>query len=80
MGAGGTKVTMPARTTDPKVRADMVFFECPKGGAVFSTGSIAFAGSLAHDDYDNSICRLTTNVLRRFSDPKPFPEPGDPHE
>ncbi len=73
-------VTMPARATDPKVRADMVFFECPKGGAVFSTGSIAFAGSLAHDDYDNSICRLTTNVLRRFSDPKPFPEPGDPHE
>ena len=72
-------VTMPAvAADDPKVRADMVFFECPQGGAVFSTGSIAYAGALAHNGYDNEICRLTTNVLRRFCDPKPFPEPGDP--
>ncbi len=70
-------VTMPQRPGDPKSRADMVFFEGPKGGAVFSVGSIAYGGALAHDDYDNEICRLTTNVLRRFLDPKPFPEPGD---
>ncbi len=57
---------------DPRVRADLVFFECPNGGAVFSTGSIAWAASLAHDGYDNDVCRISANVLRRFRDPKPF--------
>ena len=32
------------------VRADMVFFETPGGGAVFSTGSIAWMGSLSHNE------------------------------
>lgn len=57
---------------DPKVRADMVFFEVPGGGAVFSTGSISYAGALAHQQYDNDIARLTVNVLRRFLDAEPF--------
>ena len=57
---------------DPKVRADMVFFECPNGGAVFSAGSIAWAASLAHHGYDNDVCRISANVLDRFRDPKPF--------
>ena len=60
---------------DPNVRADMVFFEVPGGGAVFSTGSISYAGSLAHNGYDNNIARLTGNVLRRFLDPESFPMP-----
>ena len=59
----------------PAVRADMVFFEHPAGGAVFSTGSIAYVGSLAHKGYDNNISRLTLNVLRRFLDAKAFPMP-----
>ena len=59
----------------PAVRADMVFFEHPAGGAVFSTGSIAYVGSLAHRDYDNNVARLTRNVLRRFLDPAPFAMP-----
>ena len=59
----------------PAVRADMVFYEHPGGGAVFSTGSIAYVGSLAHAGYDNSISRLTLNVLRRFLDPAPFVAP-----
>ena len=58
-----------------KVRADMTFFETPAGGAVFSTGSISYSGSLAHDHYNNDICRITTNVLRRFSNPTPFDYP-----
>ena len=33
--------------TCPHVRCDMVFYETQNGGAVFSTGSIAFAGSLS---------------------------------
>jgi N,N-dimethylformamidase len=57
------------------VRADMVFFEHPGGGAVFSTGSIAYVGALSHQGYDNNIARLTRNVLRRFLDAKPFAMP-----
>ncbi len=60
---------------DPKVRADMVFFELAGGGAVFSTGSISFAGSLAHENYQNDIARITGNVLQRFLDPQPFELP-----
>jgi N,N-dimethylformamidase len=61
---------------DAKVRADMVFFEVPGGGAVFSTGSISYAGSLAHNGYDNEIAKLTGNVLTRFLDPEPFDFPA----
>lgn len=68
---GATNALQSAR-----VRADMVFFECPSGGAVFSTGSIAYVGSLAHNGYDNTISRLTRNVLDRFLDPAPFAMPG----
>ena len=56
----------------PDVRADMVFFETPNGGAVWSTGSIAWCGSLSWNGYDNNVSRLTGNVLRRFLDPRPF--------
>lgn len=62
-------------TRNRALRGDIVFFETPEGGAVFSTGSIAWAGSLAHADYDNSVARLTANVLTRFLDPEPFPAP-----
>lgn len=60
-----------------EVRADLVFFEVPNGGAVFSVGSIAWAASLATNGYDNDVARLTTNVLRRFADPAPIPPPPD---
>ena len=63
--------TMP-KFDDPNVRSDVVFFECPNGGAVFSTGSITWASALSHENYQNDVCRITTNVLRRFVDPKPF--------
>jgi N,N-dimethylformamidase len=54
------------------VRADLVFYETPAGGAVFATGSIAWAGSLSHNKYDNNVARITGNVIRRFLDPTPF--------
>jgi len=59
-------------TNNANVRADMVFFETSRGGAVFSTGSIAWIGSLPHNGYDNDVARITANVLRRFLDPAPF--------
>jgi N,N-dimethylformamidase len=48
------------------LRADMVYFETANGGAVFSTGSITFCGSLSYNRYDNNISRIVENVLRRF--------------
>ena len=67
---------MTDATQNPGIRADMTFFETPNGGAVFSTGSIGYAGALGVNRYDNGIARLTTNVLRRFADPTPFEMPG----
>jgi hypothetical protein len=58
--------------TCPLVRCDMVFYETTNGGAVFSTSSIAWAGALAHNGYQNNVSRLTENVLRRFLDAAPF--------
>ena len=55
-----------------RVRADMVFFETPGGGAVWSTGSIAWATSLGWNVFENNVSRITENVLRRFLDPRPF--------
>ena len=63
-------------TPDPMVRADVVFYETPNGGAVFSVGSISWFGALARDGYDNDIARITANVVRRFADPEPFPLPA----
>ncbi len=47
------------------LRADMVYFEVPGGGRVFSTGSITFCGSLPWNNYENAVSRLLENVLRR---------------
>lgn len=58
---------------EPWARADMVFFETPKGGAVFATGSIAWMGSLLENNFDNDVATITKNVVRRFLDPAPFP-------
>ena len=60
-------------TTDPNVRADMVFYETPKGGAVFSVGAIGFCSALSWNGYDNNVSAILENVVRRFSDPAPLP-------
>jgi N,N-dimethylformamidase len=64
-GLGGTQ--------DPQVRADIVYFKTPRDGAVFSTGSIAWCGSLAHANHDNDVSRITANVLTRFAGDEPLP-------
>jgi len=48
------------------VRADRVCFSNERGGAVFSVGSIAWAGAMAWNGYDNEVSQLTWNVLRHF--------------
>ena len=59
-------------TTSPLVRADMVFFETPNGGGVFSVGSITWCGALSHNGYDNNVSRITDNVLQRFAASAPL--------
>ena len=56
----------PGKPVEQLLRADMVYFEVPNGGRVFSTGSITFCGSLVHNDGDNNISRIVANVLDRF--------------
>ncbi len=60
-------VTINGEPPEDLVRADMIYFDCPGGGAVFSVGSITFCGSLAHNGYDNNISRIVENVIRRFT-------------
>ena len=59
--------TWPGDPPDKLIRADMVYFETPNGGAVFSVGSITFCGSLSHTGYRNNISRIVDNVVRRFA-------------
>ncbi len=63
-------------TLNSRIKADIVFFETPAGGAVLSTGSIAFVASLAHENYRNNISQLLRNALDRFLDPAPFKMPA----
>ncbi len=62
-----------AGTQDPQVRADIVYFDTPNGGAVFTPGSISWCGSLSHNGYANNVSRMTANVLRQFERDEPAP-------
>jgi hypothetical protein len=43
--------------------AELVYYETPTGGAVFSAGSITYVPCLLVDE---TISRITANVLTRF--------------
>jgi N,N-dimethylformamidase len=59
-----TKVRLLAKGLNPDDGgAEMVHFDTPSGGAVFSVGSICYPSSLPVDDH---ISTITANVLRRF--------------
>ncbi len=59
-------------SANPDIHGDIVFYETPNGGGVFSFSSISYCGSLSHNKYKNNISRLTANVLKRFASDKPF--------
>jgi N,N-dimethylformamidase len=59
-------------SVEPRVRADMTFFETPNGGAVFSVGSICWCSALSWNGYENGVSRITDNVVRRFAADKPL--------
>ena len=54
------------------VYAEMTFRSISGGGAVFSTGSIAWSSALNHNNFENNVAAVTRNVLRRFNDSAPF--------
>jgi N,N-dimethylformamidase len=58
--------TVTGEKPEALIRAEIVYFETTRGGAVFSTGSITFCGSLSHEGYANPISRMLENVLNRF--------------
>nr|WP_208647110.1 N,N-dimethylformamidase beta subunit family domain-containing protein [Mesorhizobium kowhaii] len=55
------------RPNEPQLRAEIVYFDKPKGGAVFSVGSITFCGSLWRNGFEGPVSRILENVVRRFS-------------
>lgn len=74
-------VNRPTVTGDmsPLLRCDLVFYETPAGGAVLSTGSVAWAGTLGDPRPDNDVAELTRRAVARFLDPAPFvPPQADP--
>ncbi|MEM8972916.1 MAG: N,N-dimethylformamidase beta subunit family domain-containing protein, partial [Pseudomonadota bacterium] len=56
----------PGEPVENLLRADMIYYDVPGGGAVFSTGSITFCGSLPWNNFDNNISKLMRNVFDRF--------------
>ena len=58
--------TWPHKPIEELIRADIVYFDTPNGGGVFSVGSITFCGSLPHNNCDNNISRMIDNVIRKF--------------
>jgi hypothetical protein len=62
----------------PKLRADLLFMETKAGGAVLSTGSIAWGAALQRLDRSlTDVGLLTANAVRRFADEKPFVLPQE---
>jgi N,N-dimethylformamidase len=69
-----TEVTSVAEVTgptSPRVRADLTYMSYPNGGAVFSVGSCNWCASLSHNDYDNNVARITSNVLSAMLEEAP---------
>ena len=56
----------PGEPVEDLLRADMIYFDVPGGGAVFATGSITFCGSLPWNDFDNNVSQLMRNLFGRW--------------
>ena len=58
-------------------QADLVFFETPNGGAMFSTGSITWFSSTLENNFDNDVATITRNVIHRFLESAPLNSGND---
>ena len=64
----GASNTISGESAPDLMRGEIVYFDTPSGGAVFSVGSITFCGSLWRDGrFDGPVSRLLENVVRRFA-------------
>jgi N,N-dimethylformamidase len=63
----GMSLAAPGGARTPRLHAAMVRVPWEHGGGVFAPGSITWAGSLAHDGYDNAVATILGNVLDRFA-------------
>ncbi|KAK3288614.1 hypothetical protein CYMTET_3912 [Cymbomonas tetramitiformis] len=61
--------TEPGLSHADLIKADMVYYETPEGGAVFSVGAITFCGSLPINNFSNSASTVLYNVLTCFTAP-----------
>ncbi|MDC0216321.1 hypothetical protein OAJ75_04440 [Candidatus Pelagibacter sp.] len=57
--------TLSGAPEEEILQADMIYFELPSGGTVFSTGSITFCGSLPWNNYKNDVSKLLENVINK---------------
>jgi N,N-dimethylformamidase len=60
-------MTVSGETPAELMRGEIVYFNTPSGGAVFSVGSITFCGSLWRDGFEGPVSQLLENVVRRFA-------------
>ncbi len=58
--------TISGEPEEALIRAEILYWETPAGGIVFSAGSITFCGSLFQKDRSASIGTLLGNVIRRI--------------
>jgi N,N-dimethylformamidase len=56
----------PGGRPEDLIRADIIYFDTPEGGGVFSAGSITFTGSLPWNGGGNNVSRMVENVIRNF--------------
>ncbi|WP_439577128.1 N,N-dimethylformamidase beta subunit family domain-containing protein [Elioraea sp.] len=75
--------TVSGEAPEALLRAEIVAFATPHGGAVFSVGSITFCGSLwERGATDGPVSRLLDTVVRRFATTRagasPFPPSAGP--
>ena len=63
-GLGGTE--------NEKIQSNVVIHQNDNNGGFFSVGSIAWAGSMAWNNYKNEVSQLTYNVLKSFLSKKNF--------
>jgi N,N-dimethylformamidase len=60
-------------TENPQVRADMIYYKTPNGGALFAPGSLSWCGSLSHNRYNNNVSRIMENVINGFLKERDLP-------
>ena len=58
---------------NPMVRADMIYYKTPNDGAMFAPGSLAWCGSLSHNNYNNNVSKIMENTLKGFLKDGPLP-------